>query len=510
MSCILVFDIGTTSLKSAVYDASGCELGSVSVPYETQYPAPGMAEQNPENFWDAAAEGTRILASGDMLHGDKIDCIGLTGHMNGCLAVDAEGVPVYPELIHSDSRSTAECAEILSVLPHEEVYQRTGNRVDEHLSLAKILWMKNNLTEAFRRTAYFMNSKDYLRFRLTGVLGETDYSDGSLTGAMNIAKRQWDCGLITELGLPLETFPRLRRSTDISGGLSSKAAGLLGLTQGIPVAVGGGDAACATRGAGVTDSTRAYASLGSSAWVSTLADHPVFDPAMRMQNFYDLDGVTCNVCGTVQSAGIAIDWILSTMTGKEKLSPDEYRRIENSLLQLPPGSDGIIFLPYLMGERTPHWDAQARGAFVGCSLYHGREAIIRSVYEGVAFALKDIMGIYEELTIPISHFTLLGGGVRSIVWRTILCDVIGIPMELHGTPAHAASMGAAMAAGVSVGLWDSLDQAAEMVQKGGILIPNETCKEAYQAVYRTYTGMYPHLKPIYGQLAELRKQIKEK
>jgi xylulokinase len=255
-SAILVYDIGTTSVKSAVFDHAGVLLASVSVPYKTEYPRPGWAEQDPEQFWDAAVRGTRdILASsgfeGAGLRGAGIDVIGLTGHMNGCLPVDGEGKPVHPELIHSDSRGGVQCARIIEHFGEEYLYRETANRTNEHLSLPKMLWLRDERRDAFDRTAWFLNSKDYLRFKLTGVLGLTDYSDASLTGAFNLEKRAWSGEIIDALGLSRSRFPEPKSGTETGGTLTKEAAALLGLRAGIPVSVGGGDAACATRGSGI-------------------------------------------------------------------------------------------------------------------------------------------------------------------------------------------------------------------------------------------------------------------
>lgn len=504
MECILVFDIGTTSLKTVIFDCHGKELGSVSRRYPTSYPGAGMAEQQPEDFWNAAVDGVRDLTARDVLEGKRLEVIGLTGHMNGCLLVDSEGIPVYPELIHADSRSTDQCRRLLEVIPHREIYRRTGNRVDEHLSLPKLLWIRDHQEDAYNRTAWFLNSKDYLRFKLTGILGESDYSDASLTGALDITAKRWDRELITEVGLSPDIFPSLVKSTDITGTLSREAALILGLPEGVPVSGGGGDAACSTRGAGVTTSRQAYGSIGSSAWISTLAEHPVYDDQMRMQNFYDIDGEHCNICGTVQNAGAAVDWVLGLFYPGEGRSNDEYRAIEDSLRRIPPGSKGVLFLPYLMGERTPHWDAAARGAFVGLSLLHSRETMVRAVYEGVAFALRDIMDVYQDLSMDLDSFTLLGGGVRSEVWRSIISTVVGIPMALHRIPTHAASLGAALGAGVGAGIWSSLDEAASLPLTGEVIEPDREQQADYDRIHLIYRDLYGHLKPAFESLAQVR------
>ncbi|HUV09190.1 MAG TPA: FGGY family carbohydrate kinase [Spirochaetia bacterium] len=235
--------------------------------------------------------------------------------MNGCLPGDGEGTPLHREHIRSDSRSRAERTEILGIVLLPEVYTLTGNRVDEYLSLPKILWIKNHRPQVYRRTAYFLNSKDYLQFRSTGVLGETDYSDASLVSTMDLQSRCWADALIREPGLDPAKFPLIRESTALAGGITREAATALGLAEGVPVVVDAGDAACATRGTGVMDPFAVCACIGSSAWISTLAETPCIDPDMRIQNFFDLDGRKCNICGTVQSAGITADWVISLVSG---------------------------------------------------------------------------------------------------------------------------------------------------------------------------------------------------
>jgi len=280
---------------------------------------------------------------------------------------------------------------------------------------------------------------------------------------MDIKQPQWSAPLLRELGLDTAKFPEIHNSSEICGPLSREASRALGLPEGIPVVYGGGDAACATRGAGVRDLSSAY--IGSSAWISTLAPGPVENPKKRTQNFFDLDPRKCNVCGIVQNAGIAVDWAHSLVA--ETL---DYGIMDTEVAAVPPGSRGVLFAPYLMGERTSHWDANARGSFVVLSLHHTRSALLRSVYEGVAFALKDVLNMYADLGIQPEHLTLLGGGSKSRVWRSIFSDVFALPSTPHSAPTNATSLGAAMAAAVGTGLYADLDSATLMAH----VLPTET------------------------------------
>jgi xylulokinase len=511
-SAILVYDIGTTSVKSALFDDTGLPVTSVSVSYRTDYPRPGWAEQDPEQFWEAAVRGTReILVSPAFLDwtknraaGAEIGVIGLAGHMNGCLPVDGEGRPCHPELIHSDTRGGAQCARIIERLGGESLYRETANRTNEHLSLPKMLWLKEERRDAFNRTAFFLNSKDYLRFKLTGALGQTDYSDASLTGAFNLEKKAWSGEIIDALGLSRSRFPEPGSSTETGGVLSGEAAAILGLKAGIPVSLGGGDAACATRGSGIGGAAQAYISVGSSAWASLLAPGPVLDAGRRMQHFYDLDGRSCNVCGTLQSAGAALDWAMALFTGGAP-SSEEFRRIEGELEKIDPGSEGVMFLPYLMGERTPHWDADARGLFIGLTLSSSPHTLLRAVYEGVSFGLREIIEVYGELGIPVDRLVLLGGGIRSGFWRNMIAEVIGRPMLIHPIPTHAISLGAAMAAGVSIGIWENLNAAAARINlKFEEMEAGDHSR--YNPYFNVYRGIYRRCKPVFDELAELRKE----
>lgn len=504
-TAILVFDIGTTSVKAALFDDSGNPTASASVPYETEYPQSGWAQQHPNRFWEAAVAATRLLMERTAATTSSIVAIGLTGHMNGCVLVDQQGEPTHPALIHADSRSTRECDRLDRLWGQQEMYRRTGNRIDEHLSLPKLMWLQKHRQSAFSKSSWFLNAKDYLRFKLTGRLGTTDYSDASLTGAFDQQRHEWDTEVIESLELPPHLFPIPKASTELDGTLSKESAVLLGLTEGIPVSVGGGDAACATRGAGVLGSRQAYGAIGSSAWISTLTEKPVPDQLMRMQHFLDLEGLLYNVCGTVQSAGIALDWIRHLLGETPTKTMNSYEMAEELLRAVPIGSSGVLFIPYLMGERTPYWDANARGAYIGLSLSTDKPTLLRATYEGVAFALRDCMHVYGELGIDIRSFTLLGGGVRSPFWQEIIGETLGIPLYRHPFPTQATALGAALAAGVSVGIWKDIPEAIAKTSRdcAQVLLDHDRMR-SYDKVYRVYERVYPSLKSIYRDLGTFR------
>ncbi|MBI9093245.1 MAG: hypothetical protein JEY71_00020 [Sphaerochaeta sp.] len=500
---ILVYDIGTSSVKTALFSLEGVLVSAISIPYTTIYQRPGWAQQDPQSFWHAAIEGTHALL--EALDAKPfIAIISVCGHMNGMLAIDDKGVPTYPEIIHCDTRSVNEVSFIQNLYSQQDIYRITGNRIDEFLTLPKLLWLKGNQEDAYRRTRFVINAKDYVRMCLTGVLGTTDFSDASLTGALNIREKRWDEGYLSSLGIPLSIFPSLHLSTDIEGFLSAESAKLLGLPSGIPVCYGAGDAASATRGAMVSDVGSAYASLGSSAWISTLYPTMVDDPQMRMQHFYDLDGEKINICGTVQSAGSALQW------AKDRFAPSStFEELEQKLSRLPmPNS--IIALPYLMGERTPHWDAYARTSFMGVSQATTALEMALSLYEGVAYALYETKEVYDELRIPIRSLTLLGGGVKSTFWLEMIASVFGRPLSVHPHYQNGTSFGAALCAMVANKSYASLEEAiASSALTFHTVEPDMHKHEMYLQYYSVYTKMYQSLKPLFADVYRLNKSYEE-
>ncbi|MDN5277074.1 MAG: xylulokinase [Clostridiales bacterium] len=504
---ILVFDIGTTGVKCAAFKPDGEKACAHTVNYDTVYPKPGWAEQKPEDYWRGIIDGTKVLLEKGNISPQRISVIGLSGHMNGCIPVDANGDVLYPNIIHSDCRSQAEASYLKRVFDEWHFYSITGNRIDPHYTFTKILWLKKNYPEIYDKTAYFLNSKDYVGFKLTGRLGVTDFSDASLTCMLNINKGKWAEDVLSEAGVDVHKLPELMPSFHVLGGLSKQAADILGLKAGTPVVVGGGDGACATKGAGVVKKGQAYNYIGSSAWISTINDRPVLDKGARIFHFYDLDGRNYNVTGTVQCATIAYDWAIENIGGYE-LEKVEARDkvfdiIEDLARQAPVGSNGVFFVPYMMGERTPHWDENTRGGFVGLTLYHGKSHLFRSVYEGVAFALKNVLDVFEENGLKVEALTLLGGGAKSRLWNEIMCNVYGKPIRVHSFPGEATSLGAAIAAGVGVGIFESFEDAARIIRYQRFCQPVPSEVQAYQNYYRIYNMMYRQLKPIYDEIARL-------
>lgn len=505
---ILTFDIGTTGNKCTLFDNRGRKLHSDTIPYKTIYPRPGWAEQDPEDFWMSVVSGTRSIMEKNGVDPSSIAVIGLSGHMNGCIPVDGDGKVLFNNIIHSDSRSGRECEKIARVFDDRELFNITGNRIDPHYTFPKILWLKNNYPETYKSAVYFLNSKDYVSYKLTGNLGITDYSDASLTCMLDIKNRRWSEELVKGLDIDIRKLPELKKSTDIAGYLTEESASILGLKAGTPVVVGGGDGACATKGAGVMEKGQAYNYIGSSSWICTLSDLPVLDRDARNFNFYDLDGENCNVCGTVQCATISYDWVLNNVGKYEveearKTGENIFDLMDSIAAKVPAGSNGVFFLPYLMGERTPYWDKNTKGAFIGFTLYNKRDDLFRATYEGIAYALRSVLDVLEDNNLDIGQLTLIGGGAKSKLWNEIMCNVYQKPVLIHKFPGEATSLGAAIAAGVGVGIFKDFKSAAAAIEYDRQYEPDSEKVEEYRKYYNIYKMMYPRLKPVFDGIAEL-------
>lgn len=502
---ILTLDAGTTGLKCSLMTPSGELLASAVSAYGVDMPAPGWAQQPVAWFIDAAVDAVRQALLG--AQSARVAVIGLSGTMNGCIPVDASGEALFANIIHSDTRAEPQLSRIRACLSDEAYYARTGNRLDMHYTLPKILWLKAHHPDVFARARWYVNTKDALYGFLTGRHGMTDFSDASLTGALSIRRGAWDEDLLREVGLDPGVMPGILPSHDASGRLTREAARALGLPEGTPVAVGGGDGACATHGAGVYAPGMAYMNLGSSAWLCTLSEKPVIDAGMRVFSFFDIDGAHQSVCGTVQSAGAALDWALESLVlPGRKPGADAFEEMERLALGVPPGAEGVFFLPTLMGERTPWWDAHARGTLIGATLYHGRGHIARAAYEGVAQGLRLCDSVMRENGLAYDEMLLVGGGTASALLTQTLSDVLGMKTRVHAMARHATSLGAAMAAGVGVGLFRDYAEASRMARFDRERVPDPDRKVAYARHFEVYRALYPRMRDAYRLIGAYQQE----
>jgi xylulokinase len=510
---ILAHDLGTTGNKATLFAADGSMVAATFASYDTVYAQPNWAEQDAHDWRTALFDSTRWLMQAAQEAGysaGDVAVVSFGGHMNGALLVDAAGAPLRPAIIWADQRAAAQAELIRERCGESEVYQLTGNRVSPAYTAAKLLWIKEHQPELYRRARWVLQAKDYAAWLFSGVAA-TDYSDASLTLLLDLAGRRWAEPLLDRLAIDAALLPPLFPSAQVIGEVTAAAAAATGLRPGTPVVIGGGDGACATAGAGAVHPGDVYSYIGSSAWVALASAQPVLDPAQRTFNLAHLDPALNVALGAMQTAGGAFDWYERLLRCDREAEP-LYAELDAEAAQLPPGGHGLLFLPYLLGERSPHWNPLARGALVGLAMSNGRGDLARAVLEGVAFNLRGILEILvnadqtsrlSENLAGLRGIRLIGGAGKSALWRQILADVYGLPVELVDLPANATALGAAMAGGVGVGLYPDYGVAQRLAPIARMDRPNPASQARYAALYALFQQSYAALAPIFGQLAAL-------
>ncbi len=504
---ILAHDLGTTGNKATLFDAaSGGVVAAASRAYDTDYPRSNWAEQDPSDWWRAARESTRELLTASGVARGEVAVVGFSGMMMGALPVDDEGVPLRSAIIWADQRATAESELLADRCGFERIYRRTGHRPSASYSAAKILWIRRHQAEVYERAHQFLQAKDYVAYKMSGVFA-TDYSDASGTNLFDLSERKWAVDIMEGVGLDPAKLPPTHPSSAVIGEVTGEAAAQTGLLAGTPVVIGGGDGACATVGAGSVHPGEAYNYIGSSSWIAVTAEEPLYDPQMRTFTFAHLDPALYFPTGTMQSAGGSFDWLERLLRGPDSVEgcgegeSQLYEQLSAAAGAVEPGAGGLLFLPYLIGERSPHWNPQARGAFVGLTMSHGRAEIARAVLEGVAFNLRVILDAFLEQGAQIEEMRLIGGGARSAVWRQILADVYELPIVRPTLLAEATSLGAAIAAGVGVGLFTDFAVGHELVQVEKAEQPDPDRSQRYIALCDRFQETYAALEPIFEKIA---------
>ncbi|MBM7569968.1 xylulokinase [Aquibacillus albus] len=496
---VLAHDVGTTGNKATLYSTNGELINSAFFGYETNYPHSGWAEQNPSDWWKAVCETTKKLVSEKNINREEIAAVSFSGQMMGALPVDRDGNPLQHSIIWADMRAEEQASQLEQQLSMEYVYKVTGHRISSSYSGAKIKWLKDNRPEVYQKTYKFLQAKDYLAFKMTGVF-VTDYSDACGTNCFDIVNKVWSKEIIDAWDLDEEVFPDACASTDVIGSVTNQAAEETGLLKGTPVVIGAGDGVCAAAGVGVMDHGEAFNYIGSSSWVAVASDEPVFDPEMKTYTWVHLDPTKYSPNGTMQTGGGSMQWVTQLLYGHLKL--DKYDVMNEEASKSPLGSNKLLFLPYLMGERSPRWNPDARGAFVGLSITHDRGDMARAVMEGVAFNLKVVLDTFRNSGIPIEKMWVLGGGAKSVLWRQILADIYQLDIEVPSYLEEATSMGAAMAGAVGSGAIKDFQEAKKWVKRVSTHDPDVKNKSKYEALYEIFNDTYEQLVPIYTKLKQ--------
>jgi xylulokinase len=473
MTTLVGLDVGTTGVKALTLSPTGDVLRRVEEPYPLSTPYPGWAEQDPEDWWrasEAALEG---------LGASEVAAIGLSGQMHGLVVLDEERRVLRPAILWNDQRTAAECAEIEERLGRPRLVELTGNRALPGFTAPKVLWLRRHEPQVYARIAHVLLPKDYVRLRLTGELA-TDAADASGTLLFDVARRRWSEEVLAALEIPPEWLPPVLESPAVSGHTR----------DGVPVAAGAGDQAAGAVGVGADRPGQLSLVLGTSGVVFAALPGYAADPEGRVHAFCHAVPDAWHAMGVMLAAGGSLRWF------RDVLAPGEsFETLTAVAEQWPPGAEGLGFLPYLAGERTPHADPNARGAFAGLSLRHDRGALVRAVLEGVAFGLRDSLELLRELGVEPTVARASGGGVRSALWLRIVASVLGVPLE-RAEVEEGAAYGAALLGGAAAGVFADVHEAVSAcVRVRDRIEPEPAWADAYAHGYERFRALYPALRP---------------
>lgn len=505
MAYLMGIDVGTTGVKVLLIDEYGNVVGSAIEEYPMYTPYPQWAEQDPEDWWDAAYEAIRRVLSHPDLDLEEIEGVGLTGQMHGMVMLDEEGEVLRPCIMWNDQRTAAQCEWIMDTVGRDRFLELTLNRALPGFTAPKIIWTRENEPEIYAQAARILLPKDYLRYRLTGVYA-TEVSGASGTALLNVSERAWSEQVLEKLGIPRDWMPPCVESTEVTGEISAEAAEKTGLPVGVPVVGGAGDQAASAVGTGIVEPGLVSVTLGTSGVVFAYAEEPSLDPEGRLHTFCHAVPDKWHVMGVTLSAGGSLRWFRDALGHAEQdiavLSDvDPYEILTAEAGNAPVGCEGLLFLPYLTGERTPYADPNARGAFFGLTLRHDKRHMVRAVLEGVAYSLRDCIELFHDLNIPIQQVRAVGGGARSVVWCQIISDVFGIELATVNIT-DSTAYGAALLAGVGTDVYASVPEAcAETVRITDRTQPIVENQDIYNEYYPVYRSLYAALKPAFDDVA---------
>lgn len=494
---VLGIDIGTGGTRALIIDDIGRVVASATADHEPfASPKIGWAEQNPEDWWRACCVAVRKVLSNGNVRGGDIACVGFSGQMHGAVMLDGADNVVRPALIWCDVRTEKQCKDLTRAIGAEKLIQLTCNPALANFTLTKFLWVRENEPENWSRVRSVMLPKDYVRFRLSGDKA-IDVADASGTLLLDVTNRRWSREMLDAAGMDPKLLPALFESPDVCGKISKDGAAATGLKEGTPVIAGAGDQAAGAIGMGISTPGAVSATIGTSGVVFAATDRPALDPKGRLHTFCHAIPGRWHVMGVTQAAGLSLRWFRDQFGAGADDGRDAYDRLAAEAAAIPPGADGLLWTPYLMGERTPHLDPNARGALVGITASHTRAHVIRAIFEGVAFSLRDTFTIFGEIGVPVKQIRLGGGGARSSLWRQIQADVYGHQVELVEAE-EGAAYGAAILAGVGARMWPSVDSAcAAVVRVARRVSPATASISAMNASYAAYRRVYPATRSIF-------------
>lgn len=504
---LLGLDIGTTGTKGVVYDLNGAAIADALVEYPLSQPHPGWSEQDPELWWSATKDVlAKILGSGKVQAAD-IQGIGLSGQMHGSVFLDSGGKVIRPCILWNDSRTDEECRRIIDTLGPDRLSELTCNTAQTGFTAPKVLWLQKHEPENYERVRWICLPKDYVRYRLTGEI-LCEVSDAAGTLMFDVRRRQWSQAFCEAFGIDAAHLPECRESVDICGQVTAAASAETGLAAGTPCVGGGADNTCGATGTGIIRNGRVLASVGTSGVIFAHTDTVRMDPEQRIHSFCHSVPGASYLMGVVLSAGLSLRWFRDELGAAEtaearKRGVDPYEVITAEAAEVEPGAGGLIYLPYLMGERSPHKDPFARSVFFGITGRHTRKDMARAVLEGVSFGLRDSLEIMRELGQPIDEIRVTGGGGKSAFWRQLMADVFDAPVSTINN-SEGPSFGAAIMAGVGTGAYPSIPEAVDqLVTVVSTTDPRPAGVARYNDVFPLYQRLYRSLKDDFREAARL-------
>lgn len=504
---LIGLDVGTSSTKALLMDEAGEVVATVVPTYDFQTPRPLWAESDPEDWWVATMEAIRSLV--DKVGAENVAGIGLTGQMHGLVLLDRDGKVLRPCIMWNDQRTASQCEAITASVGRDRVLEITGNPVLPGFTAPKIAWVRENEPEVYAQVDKALLPKDYVRYRLTGEFF-TDVSDASGTSLLDVSNRRWSEEMTSALGIPASWLPEVTESPVASTKISKEGSAVTGLLEGTPVIAGGGDQAAQAVGCGIVSEGVVSATIGTSGVVFAHSDEYRVDPEGRLHAFCHAVPGRWHLMGVMLSAAGSFQWYRNEL-GKAEMEAesaggsDAYDALTQLASEAPAGSEGLLFLPYLSGERTPYPDPHARGSFIGLSLRHGRAHLTRAVLEGVSYGLNDSLSLMRNLGIEPDRVILSGGGARSMFWRQMLADVFATPCELLNAT-EGAAYGAALLAAVGAGVHDSVESACQACIRVTDQTPVGPEQRVYADFYPRFRALYPALKGEFEALAELSEK----
>lgn len=504
MKYLMGIDLGTSGMKTVLFDETGRKAASATAEYPMSQPRNGWAEQDPARWWDACILTVKQVLEASGVEPSDVAGIGLSGQMHGLVLLDADGEVLRECILWCDGRTSAECAEISEIIGVKRLIEITANPALTGFTAGKILWVRKNEPEIYAKTRHILLPKDYLRYKLTGVFA-SEVSDASGMNLLDVPKRSWSEEVLRKLNIEAEFLPSMHESYEVTGEISSAAAALTGLRRGTPVVGGAGDNAAAAIGTGIVTSGKAFVTIGTSGVIFAHSDKVTIDPLGRIHTFCSAVPGAWTVMSCTLAAGGSLQWFRNNFCAAEMqvssdMGRDSYELMDAQAERVPIGSNRLLFLPYLMGERSPLLDPDARGVFFGLSGMHKRPDMLRAVMEGVVFSQRSCLDVFRELEVPFTEMMATGGGGRSPLWRQMLADILDCPVAIPRST-EGPALGAAILAGVGVGVFSSVQAAcSSIIQKDSVQNPDRNRSAAYEPYYSLY-------KNIYNQLAEPFKRL---